>query len=129
MQKLSLQQLEGSTLLGPINMNGSLYKEKYNRVNNHAAALTDASYPSLPIPQENCVPTMASNQQIELYESMLKLPNMTMSSLLSPFSHSLIQSKLIGKQEFLIDFLHEITSRNIVSSATLTSNLIFFFSL
>lgn len=117
-ETVGLKKFEGSPRTTDIN--GKLYKEKYNKVNQPQETIVPfCDNSSLPITKENCVPTMASAQQIELYENVLNLPNMTVNNILAVFSHSLSQSKIIGKQEFLIDFIDEIVSKNIVNNKIL----------
>jgi hypothetical protein len=92
-------------------MDTELYKRTFERVNHPAMETT---YPSEPIPQQNCVPVMASTFQIDNYEDLVYSPSATVRNVLSIFSRSLYQSSNVGKQQFLTFFLDEIKSRNIV---------------
>lgn len=72
------------------------------------------------IPFKDCIPTMASAEQTELYESQFTavlrgyLNNQTIGDLLKVYSHS-DQRIPIGKMSFLGSFFQKITARNIVS--------------
>lgn len=73
-----------------------------------------------PIPFKDCIPTMASAEQTELYESQFTavlrgyLNNQTIGDLLKVYSHS-DQRIPIGKMSFLGSFFQKVTARNIVS--------------
>lgn len=79
--------------------------------------------PARPIPTTQCIPTMASAEQIEEYESQFVnvltsyLENRTINDLLKVFSYSVNQI-LIGKIYFLGGFFKKIKRLNIVSNLT-----------
>lgn len=87
--------------------------------NSYKRTRTVACMP-FPIPAEKCVPTMASTEQIEKYESQFVdvltgfLGNQTIADLLRIFSYSDTHIP-IGKISFLRSFFQKIRDLDIVS--------------